>query len=78
MCCLPKHRTDFIVNVSMVVRHSDMEVNNNVARHINGNVPGILHAGGFKGKLAERCRTIKKCAEILSADVTGYDARGNF
>lgn len=55
-----------------------MEVNNNVARHINGNVPGILHAGGFKGKLAERCRTIKKCAEILSADVTGYDARGNF
>ena len=55
-----------------------MEVNNNVARHINGNVPGILYAGGFKGRLAERCRTIMKSAEILSADVTGYDARGNF
>ena len=72
------HRTDFIANVSMVVRHFVMEVKNNVVRRINGNVPGILYAGGFKGKLAKRCRTIKKCAEISSADVTGYDVRGNF
>ena len=72
------HRTDFIVNASMVVRHFVMEVNNNVVRHINGNVPGILYADGFKDKLAGRCRTIKKCAETSSADVTGYNVRGNF